>query len=60
MPQSQSTGLPKHKKEGEKENKKYKTNATYETTDAQTKKNCKRETWERSVDKLHLHCGEGV
>ena len=53
MPQSRSTTLRRHKKKERWRTNKDKTNTTYETTDAQTKKNCNRGTaLGRSVGKL--------
>ena len=52
-PQSRSTALPRHQMKERWETNNDKTNATYETTDAQTKKNCNRGTaLEQSVEKI--------
>ena len=53
MPQSLSTALPKHQKKERWGTNKHKTNATYQTTDARTKKNFNSGTvFERLVWKL--------
>ena len=53
LPQSRSTALPRHQKKERWGTNKEKTIATYETTDAQKKKNCNRgNALERSVVKL--------
>ena len=44
MLQSRSTALPRHQQKERWGTKNNKTNATYETTNAQTKKNCNRGT----------------
>ena len=40
VPQSQSTAFPRHERKEREETNEDTTNATYEITDAQTKKNC--------------------
>ena len=53
MPQSRSTALLMHQMKERCGKNKDNTNATYETTDAQTKKNCNRGiTLEQSVRNL--------
>ena len=53
LPQSRNTAFPRHQKMERLGTNKDNTNATYEATDAQIKKNCNRITaLERSVGKL--------
>ena len=53
MPQSRSTALMRHQNKGRRGTNKDNTNATYETTDAQTKKNYNKGTvFVRSEGKL--------
>ena len=55
IPQSRSSALPRHQKERWRTNKDN-TNAIYETTDAQTKKNCNRlETVSRKQNYWGIH-----
>ena len=51
MPKSQSLAFPRYHKKGGMKNNKNNTNSTHETTDAQTKKGCNRET-DRTVSTL--------